>query len=130
MVKAVEEYKKAGNLSAAHNNLGAIYAQEGNIDEAIKEFEVAKEMEPGDYRTCINLGNAYYLKEDWKKSIKYYSEALEIEPDSGEAYYNLGLSYRNKGASNKSVKSFERFIELLPDDPRVPDARKYIEELK
>ena len=42
----------------AHNNLGRAYDNQGNVDEAIKEYEKAVELDANDVYARNNLGRA------------------------------------------------------------------------
>jgi tetratricopeptide (TPR) repeat protein len=64
----------------ALNNLGANYAQAGDIGQAKKLFQRALEEEP-DYISAIrNLGTAYLQEQNYTKAIEEYTRGVAINP--------------------------------------------------
>jgi tetratricopeptide (TPR) repeat protein len=63
----------------AHCNLGDIYKHLGRIDDAIRELDKAKKLNPGLSDTYIHLGILYddYVNDD-EKALEYYRKYLEL----------------------------------------------------
>ncbi len=87
--ESVKVLKKAIEIdeknATAHNTLGYIYADTNmNLEEAIKECEIALKLTP-DYAAFLDsMGWAQFKKGDIKKAKKYLSEALDKLPDNKE----------------------------------------------
>ncbi len=65
----------------AHNNMGDVYYQEGNIDSAIREFKKAIEIRPDFADAYFNLGSIYYyLKGDTAEAVKNFRLAVSFNP--------------------------------------------------
>ncbi len=73
-----------------HLNLGVTYEQQGDFDNAIKEYNLAAKKLPG---ALLYLGNVYFQKKEWKKAEDYYRLAVEKEPDNADAHNNLAWLY-------------------------------------
>jgi len=73
-----------------HLNLGVTYEQQGDFDNAIKEYSLAAKKLPGAF---LHLGNAHFQKKEWKKAEDYYRLAIEKEPDNADAHNNLAWLY-------------------------------------
>jgi tetratricopeptide (TPR) repeat protein len=73
-----------------HLNLGVTYEQQGDFDNAIKEYNLAAKNLPG---ALLYLGNAHFQKKEWKKAEDYYRLAIEKEPDNADAHNNLAWLY-------------------------------------
>jgi tetratricopeptide (TPR) repeat protein len=73
-----------------HLNLGVTYEQQGDLDNAIKEYNLAAKKLPGAF---LYLGNAHFQKKEWKKAEDYYRLAIEKEPDNADAHNNLAWLY-------------------------------------
>jgi len=73
-----------------HLNLGVTYEQQGDLDNAIKEYNLAAKKLPG---ALLYLGNAHFQKKEWKKAEDYYRLAIEKEPDNADAHNNLAWLY-------------------------------------
>lgn len=73
-----------------HLNLGVTYEQQGDFENAIKEYNLAAKNLPG---ALLYLGNAHFQKKEWKKAEDYYRLAIEKEPDNADAHNNLAWLY-------------------------------------
>jgi tetratricopeptide (TPR) repeat protein len=68
------------NSSRAYNNLGDVYAVEGNTEKAIQSFEKAIEINPHYAEAMYNLGNLYKNTGKEEKGQELIDEALKINP--------------------------------------------------
>jgi tetratricopeptide (TPR) repeat protein len=79
--KAIDAYKKAIKFDAKsasiHYNLANVLIATNQVDEAIKEYNIAIELNPLIPDFHRNLGFAYAVKRDGKKAKEKY-EALKI----------------------------------------------------
>ncbi len=95
-----------------HLNLGVTYEQQGEFDNAIKEYNLAAKKLP---RAFLYLGNTHFQKKEWKEAEDYYLKAIEAEPDNADAYNNLAwLYYRKKENLGQAEKLAQRALELNP----------------
>lgn len=62
----------------AHVSPAKICKQQGWFEEAIKDFEKAVDLEPGDPQPYYELGKLYLLKSDKKKAIFYLDKYLYL----------------------------------------------------
>ncbi len=87
--ESIKVLKKAIELdeenATAHNSLGYIYADTNmNLEEAVKECEIALELVP-DYAAYMDsMGWAHYKKGDFGKAKEYLTKALDELPDNEE----------------------------------------------
>ena len=95
-----------------HLNLGVTYEQQGEFDNAIKEYNLAAKKLP---RAFLYLGNAYLQKKDWKEAESFYRKAIREEPENADAYNNLAwLYYMKKENLDQAEKLVQRALELNP----------------
>src|SRR5438128_1656631 len=71
--------------SDEHNSRGIELADRGWLDEAIKEFKKAIELDPESAHAHDNLATVYSEKKLYREALKEYLTALELEPDSATA---------------------------------------------
>ena len=73
---------------AAYNDLGSYLLSEGQINESLKWFEMAKNARQYQNRefAFINAGRAYVEKRDFKRALKEFSLALTLAPDNEELH--------------------------------------------
>lgn len=104
------------NSPRAHNNMGDVYSQEGNIDGAIAEFKKSIELKPTYADGYYNLANTYHRKGDLSEAIKFYQQAVNFNPRLFEGHYNLGIIYLNRGDIELAKTHLEKAVRLRPND--------------
>jgi protein O-mannosyl-transferase len=98
----------------AHNNLGTVLLQNGQLDEAIVHFRKALEIAPDHADTRANLGSALLQKGDVDEAIAQYDKALEIKPDYAEVHYDLGNALLLKGQLDEAIAHYKKTLEINP----------------
>lgn len=96
------DYALLNKLAHSHFNLGA-------IEQAIKMFDRAVQINPQFAEGYYNLGIMYEKLKDFRMSLVAYEKALKINPNYKEAIYNAGLMClklgENEGAKNLFLKA-------------------------
>ncbi|MDZ7290534.1 MAG: tetratricopeptide repeat protein [candidate division KSB1 bacterium] len=77
--------------------IGITYDMMGKSDEAMKTYEDALKLSPGNKDLLFNMGRLYLLREDYANAIKKFDEVLLTNPDDFEVNYNVGLSHLKIG---------------------------------
>jgi len=77
----------------AYNNRGIAYANNGDYDRAIAEFNQVILMYPKNETAYNNRGNAYASKGDYDLAIADFNQAILLNPNNAEAYMNRGIAY-------------------------------------
>ena len=97
------------SVSAASNNIGGIYKDQGVLDTALTYFLHAEKLKRqlGNFTslpsTLINIGRIYLTREENEKAKVYFKEALEISSEVKQisymatAYDNLADIFRISG---------------------------------
>src|SRR5438445_12228508 len=75
--------------SDEHNSRGIELADRGWLDEAIKEFKKAIELDPQSAHAHDNLATVYAEQKQYAMALEEYLTALKLEPESATAHYNL-----------------------------------------
>ena len=104
--------------SDEHNSRGIELADRGWLDEAIKEFKKAIELDPASAHAHDNLATVYSEKKLYAQALEEYLTALRLEPDSATAHYNLAC-FLATHAHDMAIEQYKDAIEL---DPEYPDA--------
>lgn len=73
----------------AINDVGLLYYNSGNYEEAIAEFKKILKKKPDHDVAHFNIGCVYQKKKDWKEAERAFSAVLELIPDDGEAQKRL-----------------------------------------
>src|SRR2546427_11094491 len=77
--------------SDEHNSRGIELADRGWLDEAIKEFKKAIELDPTSAHAHDNLATVYSDKKLFAQAMEEDLTALQLEPDSPTGRYNLAF---------------------------------------
>jgi len=112
-------------------NLGVAYLEQGLINEAIAEFELASK----DKRRAVDcysvLSYCYRKKKDFTQSLKWLNKALEIaEKGSSQSFglkYELASLYQEMKDKKKALNLYQ---EIKKWNPKYRDVSDRIEELQ
>ena len=89
-----EALKINNDFGPAANNLAWNLAETGgNIDEALRFAQIAKEKLPNSPVVMDTLGWIYYLKGSYLKAISEFQASLGYNPDNPLINYHMGLAY-------------------------------------
>ncbi len=101
-------------------NLGSIYDQKDNAQEAIKYLNKTLELHPNHINSHSLLGKVYgRLVRDFDKSIFYLERAVnEFKQDSPGVLQNLGNAYAEKQLYTKAIPIYEKLIAKDPGNAR------------
>jgi tetratricopeptide (TPR) repeat protein len=90
---------------ASYANLGNFHLERGDFDQAIKNFEFARRLEPRMIELLINESVAYGNLKKNDQAEKCLRRALELDPANAAANFNLGLLSAEEGNANEAEKS-------------------------
>jgi protein O-mannosyl-transferase len=109
----------------AHNNLGYLCANRGELDKAISHFESAARIRSdkrdahydlGSAFVQMNLADALARKGRSDEAMVHYGEAIRLQPDYGDAYYNRGNVLFAKGRTDEAIADWEKTLQIQPND--------------
>jgi tetratricopeptide (TPR) repeat protein len=120
-VKTLWEDTLRKNPSAwmAHNNLGGVLADEGDLDGAIRHYYGALELKPDHEMAHYNLGIVLAKQGKLDEAVAHYTEAIRINPDYAQARNNFGGLLCQGGMVKEGI---EQYLEALRINPDYADA--------
>ena len=98
----------------AHNNLGIVLSQKGDIDEAIAHYRKTLEMSPDFAEADYNLSNALLQKGEIDAAIVHCQRAVAIQPNDPEAQIALGNALLQKGLIDESIVHYQKALAIRP----------------
>lgn len=134
------------NFPEAHNNLGVLYHEARDYENAIASFEAAVRFWPDFKEAYLNLGNAHKGKGQFRDAEVAFRKAIEIDSDFGDAHFNLALLYLESDVPGMdALQRYQKAIDTLntyksvargrlgkadPADKYIAEAKNAIEEEK
>jgi len=133
--EANKEYRKVLALSPMHplaaNNLASNLADGGgNLDEALKFAQIAREAAPEDPSVGDTLGWIYYKKGLVDTAYPLISEAAEKLKNNASIRYHYGMVLAKKGKSREAAAELRAALALDPKFPGADEAKKTLAGLK
>ncbi|TJY61154.1 tetratricopeptide repeat protein [Sinimarinibacterium sp. CAU 1509] len=81
------------NMSGPLTNLGILYAQGHDREQAVANFSKAVAANPGNAVALNWLGILYRETGDFRRAEQAYLQALKTQPSQADAHLNLGILY-------------------------------------
>jgi tetratricopeptide (TPR) repeat protein len=98
-----------------HCDRGVEHYRQGEVDEAILEFQEALKFDPNDGLAHYNLAIAYGGQGRFDEAIDEYEEALRIKPDYAQAHHGLGFAYHSQGKFDEAIDEYNEALTIDPD---------------
>jgi tetratricopeptide (TPR) repeat protein len=115
-VAAISAYKRALRLrpdcTETLINLGRLYAETGDSEQASEAFERALEHDPVDATAHYNLGVVAQDDGRDEDAISRYRRALELDPSLAEAHYNLATIFDRVGDPRAAIRHINEYRKL------------------
>ncbi len=115
---AIEAYSGAIALRPdsilAHLRLGETYHRRGNLDEAVREFRRATNLDQTATRPFEELGDVLYQQQRFDRAVEAYSRALRLDDRSAAMAYKLALAEYRNGAADEALRTVRAALALDP----------------
>jgi eukaryotic-like serine/threonine-protein kinase len=102
-------------LAFPHLTLGRIHMGSGHYEEAIREFELALQLDPLSHRAYRGLAGVYEAQNDFARAEGTYKKAIELKPDYWMGYRDLELFYLSHGRHKDALQYLDKLIALNPE---------------
>ncbi len=112
-------------------NLGIAYKEMGLIDDAISEFQNAKNDENIAAQALSMLGHCYREKKNYDSAIESFNDVLKIIDKEDKAYWGTKYDIAEVFEESKQYKkAFETFFEISSWDSQFREVGEKIDSLK
>ncbi|NVN99719.1 MAG: tetratricopeptide repeat protein [Geobacteraceae bacterium] len=92
----------------AYHQLGIIYGEAGELDDAGKYLAKAQSILPTSAEIANNLGNIYYLKKDYASACQSYEKAVELDSSDPYILVNLSICYLKMDKREQATEIFRK----------------------
>ena len=100
------------------NEAGVRLYDQGQLEEAIAEYDEAIRLDPQASGHYNNRGLAYYDLNEYRRAIEDYDEAIRLDPSASQTYNNRGLAYHEVREYRRAIQDYDEAI--LADAKRRP----------
>ncbi len=114
----------------AHSGLGLIAAQEGNLEEAQREYLESVTLNNQIASHHVNLGETYLALGDMKKAIQSFQEAVRLEPNNPrnlDVLLTVALKSKNVTLAKETL---ERLRAVNPENEKLAGFQEQIRTMK
>jgi tetratricopeptide (TPR) repeat protein len=115
----VRRDKDPAGRSDQHNARGIELADRGWLDEAVKEFLRAIDLDPDAAHPHDNLATVYAEQKKLREALHEHLVALRLDPESATVHFNLAV-FLSAHATDLTLESYRAALAL---DPAFPDAQ-------
>lgn len=132
--KTLEKVVKKASRKADNNptyviDLGYVYLQQGDVEDAYEQYTAAIEMMQPTRTGVIRVANAFNNLREYDYAVKAYKKGQELVEDYS-FYYELANLYRMTGNATQMVVNYLNYIDFNPQQrPNVQNIlQDYVEE--
>jgi serine/threonine protein kinase/tetratricopeptide (TPR) repeat protein len=107
---AERDFRRADALSPNHDSSFSLFlAATGRFDEALKEGEIAQELDPNE----DNLSNVLEIRGEHKRAIELLLRIVQLHPTDSGMHYGLFRNYAETGRYEEASQELERALTLM-----------------
>jgi tetratricopeptide (TPR) repeat protein len=119
----------SGNALAKNNLAWVLVEHGGNIDQALKLAQQAKEKLVDNLQVTNTIGWIYYKKGIYKTASNYLKECADKDQKNATFQYQLGMTYSKLGNREDARRALLNALTLDPKFPEAQSARAALAQL-
>jgi Flp pilus assembly protein TadD len=113
--RSQKDVTKHPDSARAHTNLGITLMNQGELEEAIKEFKIALSIDPHYYVAGITLAKIMVEQDRFDEAERLYSQLQEAFPDDAAPVLSSALIAMRKFDFVNAERLFRRALVLVED---------------
>ena len=103
------------NCWMAHNNLGIVLFEKGQLDDAIAHYRTTLQMQPNFWDADYNLGTALLGKGQVDEAIFHCDKAVRMQPNDPDAQVALANALLQKRRIDDAIVHYQKAVAIRPD---------------
>ena len=122
--RVINSHKVRGeDLAKIYFYRGIEFAQKGDTDKALADFEQSADISPKSAAVFQAIGQGYRFKGNLDRAVEAYTEAITIEPDEPNNHFYRAAVLLEQGKFDAAVDDYSAAIDLDPEDGDFYNAR-------
>jgi len=118
LLVATQGIRKNPNYASIHNTAGLIFVETGDLNNAVRRFGTARQLDPNFFEAHMNFAAVNMLFRGFAKAEDAYRQALKLKPSDYDATLGLALALRGQ-------------IDTAPDgDKKLAEAQQLLQKAK
>lgn len=107
--------QKSPHKARGYINLALAYSREGNIAQAIFDYNMAIKADPKYADAYYNRGLEYYRQGRLSQAFFDFNKVIEINPGNADAYNNRGLVYYGQNNYLQAISDYDKALGINPN---------------
>jgi Flp pilus assembly protein TadD len=100
-------------------NMGRLYLQEGLLEEATVEFDMATSLDPQFTYAFIMLGRTLRMRGLYDLALAKLSVAMKLQPDLPVSYIDAGICWDQRGYYEQAREQYLKALQFSPGDAQI-----------
>ncbi|MGH9947713.1 MAG: winged helix-turn-helix domain-containing tetratricopeptide repeat protein [Pyrinomonadaceae bacterium] len=109
------------NYATAHHWFGLFLAMTKRTDEALRELDLAKSLDPLSLSIETDRAFVNHLARRYDEAVKILTETLAIDPNFVNAHYHLGLNLTQQKKYTEAIDEFKTVENLTAGEQGKPE---------
>ncbi len=114
----------------AHTLLALLYSSVGQIDDAVREYEIAlrkaSQIAPQNIDIYRGLAQVYLQEKKYGPAMEACNAVLRIAPDDADTLFLLGFLYEETSRHKEAAREFKKALKARPDFPEALNSLGYL----
>lgn len=100
-------------------NMGRLYLQQGLLNEAAYEFDMATSLDHSFTYAFILLGRTLRMRGQYDLAMAKFMTAAKLQPDMPLIYVEAGVCWDQRGYHERAREQYAKALALTPQDSRL-----------
>jgi len=109
--------KGGGRLPFVYNDLGIVYEERGEREQALAQFREAIRLDPNYVAPHVLMGSTLLAMSRFREAARELEVAVRLQPNDPLVHLQLAKAYRRGEDYPRVVEQFQALRDLAPQDP-------------